>query len=438
MDEQGKKVNYDRLPADLKTKLASWEQNSPATQQLGVLRQTAEQLQEMVKLLGNQPVGGDIQKLAGLLGSIQGQLASLNTKEAPQIPDYAKPVVKALGQLQTTLTEAVKGLEVAPHVNVAAPQVTVPTPVVSVAAPDLSKIEQLLKTDLVKALDQAIAKIPQVEIPEADYSSLLLSLTGLSEQLASLETATRMKPLPGNMAIRVNGQNVSSSNPLPVDASVSVASAPTFKDDPTNAGEAPKYGKTNSSTHKQMVEADTGLSQPLTDTQLRASTLPVTEANSASIKTDLDAIAAKDFATQTTLALIKAKTDNIDVALSTRTKPADQQHVIVDSSASIAVTGPLTDTQLRATPVPVSGTVTANTGLSQPLTDTQLRASSVPTAETTGLVPKVYDYLSANFAGATADVYTYKTGGAGGSTTATLTVNWTDATKLVLSTVVRT
>jgi hypothetical protein len=39
---------------------------------------------------------------------------------------------------------------------------------------------------------------------------------------------------------------------------------------------------------------------------------------------------------------------------------------------------PLTDTQLRATPVPVSGTVTANTGLSQPLTDTQLRATAVP------------------------------------------------------------
>lgn len=40
----------------------------------------------------------------------------------------------------------------------------------------------------------------------------------------------------------------------------------------------------------------------------------------------------------------------------------------------VPVTGPLTDTQLRATPVPVSGTVTA----SGPLTDTQLRASAVP------------------------------------------------------------
>jgi len=42
-----------------------------------------------------------------------------------------------------------------------------------------------------------------------------------------------------------------------------------------------------------------------------------------------------DAATQTTLALIKAKTDNIDVALSTRTKPADTQFV----SSKVSLTG---------------------------------------------------------------------------------------------------
>lgn len=46
--------------------------------------------------------------------------------------------------------------------------------------------------------------------------------------------------------------------------------------------------------------------------------------------------------------------------------------------ATQPVSGPLTDAQLRATAVPVSGTVTANTGLTQPLTDTQLRATAVP------------------------------------------------------------
>lgn len=51
---------------------------------------------------------------------------------------------------------------------------------------------------------------------------------------------------------------VSDTNPLPVDATFSgtIESAPTFKDDPTNAGETPKYGKRNSSTYKQQVEAD--------------------------------------------------------------------------------------------------------------------------------------------------------------------------------------
>jgi hypothetical protein len=59
--------------------------------------------------------------------------------------------------------------------------------------------------------------------------------------------------------------------------------------------------------------------------------------------------------TEATLALIKSKTDNLDVALSTR-----------------AVTG-LTDSQLRASAVPVSGTITANP--SSPATATITRVS---------------------------------------------------------------
>lgn len=43
---------------------------------------------------------------------------------------------------------------------------------------------------------------------------------------------------------------------------------------------------------------------------------------------------------------------------------------------------PLTNAQLRAAAVPVSGTVTANTGLTQPLTDAQLRATAVPVSGT--------------------------------------------------------
>ena len=46
-------------------------------------------------------------------------------------------------------------------------------------------------------------------------------------------------------------------------------------------------------------------------------------------------------------------------------------------------TDALTDVELRAVPVPVSGTV--NTGLSQPLTDTQLRATPVPISGTVAI-----------------------------------------------------
>ncbi len=52
---------------------------------------------------------------------------------------------------------------------------------------------------------------------------------------------------------------------------------------------------------------------------------------------------------------------------------------VLSALSSVAVTGPLTDTQLRTTPVPVSGTVTATTG---GLTDTQLRATAVPVSGT--------------------------------------------------------
>lgn len=47
-------------------------------------------------------------------------------------------------------------------------------------------------------------------------------------------------------------------------------------------------------------------------------------------------------------------------------------------ASAVPVSGPLTDAQLRATPVPVSGTVTA----SGPLTDAQLRATPVPVSGT--------------------------------------------------------
>jgi hypothetical protein len=139
-----------------------------------------------------------------------------------------------------------------------------------------------------------------------------------------------------------------------------------------------------------------------------SSVLP-TGASTSALQTTLNAsvasIDSKDFATETTLAAIKVKTDNIDVALSTRTKPTDAQNIRalvstdqvtianaslpvtgtffqatqpVSIATSVPVTGPLTDAQLRAAVVPVSlaSTTVTNFPATQAVTNTLETAST--------------------------------------------------------------
>src|SRR5688572_21906456 len=59
--------------------------------------------------------------------------------------------------------------------------------------------------------------------------------------------------------------------------------------------------------------------------------------------------------------------------------PADANGLLVNLGANNDVTGPLTDAELRATAVPVSGTFfQATQPVSGPLTDAELRAVAVP------------------------------------------------------------
>lgn len=135
-------------------------------------------------------------------------------------------------------------------------------------------------------------------------------------------------------------------------------------------------------TQPVSIAATVAVSGPLTDAQMRASAVPVsgaffqaTQPVSGTFWQSTQPISAAALplpsgaSTEATLAAIKAKTDNIDVALSTR-----------------AVTG-LTDAQLRAAAVPVSGSffqatqpvsIAATVAVSGPLTDAQLRAGAVP------------------------------------------------------------
>jgi hypothetical protein len=110
------------------------------------------------------------------------------------------------------------------------------------------------------------------------------------------------------------------------------------------------------------VTANTGLSQPLTDAQLRATAVPV----SVSSIPSHNVTNAGTFAVQVTSAPTTTVTGTVELG-STSLSALENINVTVSNSAT-EITNDV------GNPIPVSGTVTANTGLLQPLTDAQLRA----------------------------------------------------------------
>lgn len=54
------------------------------------------------------------------------------------------------------------------------------------------------------------------------------------------------------------------------------------------------------------------------------------------------------------------------------------------------------------------------------------------------LVTKNYDYVSVSYDSATQETYTFKSGGSGGTTVATIVIVYTDSTKANISTVTKT
>lgn len=143
---------------------------------------------------------------------------------------------------------------------------------------------------------------------------------------------------------------------------------------------------------------------PLTDSQLRASAVPVsvsgvaTAANQTTQTTELQAIKTAVELIDNAIAGSEMQVDVITSALPTGAATSALQttgnnslssidsklpalfsgRVPVDVTGSVTVSNEIEIKNDAGNPVPVSGTVTANTGLSQPLTDAQLRATAVP------------------------------------------------------------
>ncbi len=199
------------------------------------------------------------------------------------------------------------------------------------------------------------------------------------------------------------------SNPLPVTDAAAEASLSSIDTKLTSQATAAKQdtGNTSLASIDSKLTNPLPVSGPLTDAELRATPVPV-----------------QDSAAEASLASIDSKLTN-----------------------PLPVSGPLTDAELRASPVDVN----IASGLSNPLpvqdsaaeaslssidakvaTETTLgntlTAVTEFSAKTAGaLVPEAFDYVALSYTGSNLTTATYKTGGAGGSTVATLTLAYTGA-----------
>lgn len=300
-------------------------------------------------------------------------------------------------------------------------------------------VNVLTPTGLATASNQVL-QINLATAGNASLSSIDSKLTApLSVTGPLTDTQLRASPVPVS----------ASSLPLPTGASTSALQT---------AGNASLVSIDSKLTSPLAV---TG---PLTDAQLRATPVPISGTVSTGGLTDAQLRASPVPVSQASQPLPTGAA----TAANQATEIASLASIDSKLTSPITVTGPLTDTQLRATPVPVSGTVTANAGTGnftvvQP-TGTNLHtvvdSSALPTGAATeatlatraseatlatraseaslvafsgktaaGFVPNKFDETVIAYVGATTDIdtVTYKLTG---STVATLTLSYDGSNRL--------
>ena len=141
---------------------------------------------------------------------------------------------------------------------------------------------------------------------------------------------------------------------------------------------------------------------------------------------NLATIAGKDFATQTTLAALNTKVTAVDTTNLATSANQTSTNTKLDTLHTDLGTLNTTSTFSKS-----SGT-TDSTTMRVVVSSNQ---TAIPMLMNNSLIPVSYDNIAVNLSGATADVYTYKVGA---GTVATLTINYSDATKVTISSIVRT
>jgi hypothetical protein len=187
-------VQYSKLPTEVQALIEQAEKNKPENQQLEVLSDVALMLQEIINLLDSQQNDKTVENLGALLMDMRESLDTLKNRADPTLPDFSKPVVKAITSLDKSFNKAIKGLP-KPDFN---PNIKVDSPDVHVSPPDvdLRGVEKVLKNEVPKAFEKAIKLLPLS--PELDLTPLQDDLDKLykmmSDKLESIDNGTRLKP----------------------------------------------------------------------------------------------------------------------------------------------------------------------------------------------------------------------------------------------------
>lgn len=184
------KPDYSKISTELRAKLEELDKQRPENQSLQKLQDIALMLQDILMTDDEKRKSSNktIEEFGALLTDARESLQTIANKEDREFPDFAKPITDLLDKL----VEAVNSKEYSPKIDVKVPDINVPTPqvTVDVDAPDLKGIEKLLKTEMPRAFEEAISKIPLTEIPE--YPD---RWDEVMEWLESIDTASRMKPV---------------------------------------------------------------------------------------------------------------------------------------------------------------------------------------------------------------------------------------------------
>ena len=209
-------VDYSKVDPKTRELIEKVQKNRPDVLSLGELKNVTSKLDSLLAYLQkqNRTTEKTSLDLADVLFDVKEALEEFSSQEAPETPDYAKPVVGAVQDLKTALTASIKAIEVSP--KIAAPNVKVDAPKV-----DLSGVEKAVK-EVSKAFETAIKKIPKTEIPKTDFKPLVQKFDLMLEKLGEIDTGVRMKAQTPNVmkVTNVDGSPVGGSSSLakPTDA----------------------------------------------------------------------------------------------------------------------------------------------------------------------------------------------------------------------------